>query len=97
MKEKERAALQASIAELKERMQQKKSEEQVRKAAMCVQADCLWQYERVVCVCIPSLIAPMQRTVEPTWMAVGRMWRRRGGTTPSSNCRGMSSPMRGSQ
>ena len=51
MKEKERAALQASIAELKERMQQKKSEEQVRKAAMCVQADCVWQYERVVCVC----------------------------------------------
>ena len=49
MKEKERVALQAGITELKERLQRRKSEEQVRMGLCVLAGVCAWPYKRVVC------------------------------------------------
>ena len=54
MKEKERVALQAGITELKERLQRRKSEEQVRMGLCVLAGVCVWPYKRVVCG-FPSL------------------------------------------
>ena len=49
MKEKERVGLQAGITELKERLQQRKSEEQVRMGLCVLAGVCGRPYKRVVC------------------------------------------------